>query len=60
LGESLRQGNARARVFWAAGWAGEALARFLHRNQLPGEKEKNAAGAGQRQLAAPKRRGLGA
>ena len=33
-----------------------ALARFLHRNQLPGEKEKNASTGCQFRLVAPKRR----
>jgi len=33
-----------------------ALARFLHRNEPPGEKEKNALAAGRLQLASPKRR----
>jgi len=31
---------AARRAWWA-------LARFLHRNQLPGEKEKNALAGGQ-------------
>jgi len=33
-----------------------ALARFLHRKQLPGEKEKNALAGCQFRLVAPKRR----
>jgi len=33
-----------------------ALARFLHRNQLPAEKEKNASTGCQFRLVAPKRR----
>jgi len=35
-----------------------ALARFLHRNQLPGEKEKNALAGCQLQPVLPKRRTL--
>ena len=33
-----------------------ALARFLHRKQLPGEKEKNVLAGGQSRRAVPKRR----
>jgi len=33
-----------------------ALARFLHRKQLPGEKEKNVLAGGQFRRAVPKRR----
>jgi len=33
-----------------------ALARFLHRNQLPGEKEKNASAGSQLRLLVPKSR----
>jgi len=33
-----------------------ALARFLHRKQLPGEKEKNALAAGRLRAAVPKSR----
>ena len=36
------------------------MARFLHRNQLSGEKEKNALGAGQSRPVVTKHRGLSA
>ena len=50
-GTSMRKPELRAeRVAWA-------LARFLHRNQLPGEKEKNALGGSQFRVLVPKRRG---
>jgi len=49
-GTSMRKpGMAARRGAWA-------LARFLHRKQLPGEKEKNALAGTRPRLLAPKRR----